>query len=279
MPVDPGNLLMLGKLGNIDVIGAPGCARSPRENGFDWILERLLASYPVTADDIIELGVGGLLMEIVSRPQPRAGKPEAGGPVAAVILAAGRSTRMGERFKLIERIGGQTLVERAVDAAIDAGIDDIVVVTGNRAADIAEALGERKVRYVHNPDYAEGLSTSLKAGIGALDGTCAGALVMLADMPGVDGALVTALREAHGSNPSRIVVPVFGGKRGNPVLWGARYFPALMTLQGDIGARHLISEHADAVVELPATGEAIFDDVDTPEALDAVRARIESGEG
>ena len=73
MPVDPGNLLLLGSLGGVPVIGAPGCARSPRENGFDWVLQRLLADIPVTSADIRRLGAGGLLMEIVSRPQPRLG--------------------------------------------------------------------------------------------------------------------------------------------------------------------------------------------------------------
>jgi molybdenum cofactor cytidylyltransferase len=73
MPVDPGNLLLIGSLGQKPVIGAPGCARSPKENGFDWVLQRLLADVPVTRADITALGVGGLLMEIVSRPQPRAG--------------------------------------------------------------------------------------------------------------------------------------------------------------------------------------------------------------
>jgi molybdenum cofactor cytidylyltransferase len=73
MPVDPGNLLLLGSRGDVPVIGAPGCARSPKENGFDWILHRMLAEIPVGRADIVALGVGGLLMEIVSRPQPRGG--------------------------------------------------------------------------------------------------------------------------------------------------------------------------------------------------------------
>jgi molybdenum cofactor cytidylyltransferase len=75
MPVDPGNLLLIGSLGGKPVMGAPGCARSPKVNGFDWVLQRLLADVPVTRSDIMALGVGGLLMEIVSRPQPRAGAP------------------------------------------------------------------------------------------------------------------------------------------------------------------------------------------------------------
>ncbi|GGK17809.1 molybdopterin-binding protein [Salinarimonas ramus] len=78
MPVDPGNLLLVGEIAGRPVIGAPGCARSPKENGFDWVLHRLLADVPVTRADIVRMGVGGLLMEIVSRPQPRSGEPSTG---------------------------------------------------------------------------------------------------------------------------------------------------------------------------------------------------------
>ena len=96
MPVDPGNLLMIGTAGGRPVLGAPGCARSPKENGFDWVLMRLLAGLPVPRQDITGLGVGGLLMEIVTRPQPREEPvPEKGRNIAAVVLAAGRSSRMG----------------------------------------------------------------------------------------------------------------------------------------------------------------------------------------
>src|SRR5207342_927648 len=119
MPVDPGNLLMIGTAGEHPVLGAPGCARSPKENGFDWVLMRLLAGLSVPREDITGMGVGGLLMEIVTRPQPRA-KPveEAGKRVAAVVLAAGRSTRMGAINKLIAQIGGKPLVRIAAEQAL-----------------------------------------------------------------------------------------------------------------------------------------------------------------
>src|SRR5580692_2435555 len=95
MPVDPGNLMMIGAAAGRPVIGAPGCARSPKENGFDWVLMRLLAGLPVPREDITGLGVGGLLMEIVTRPQPRKEPVPAGNAVAAIVLGAGRSSRMG----------------------------------------------------------------------------------------------------------------------------------------------------------------------------------------
>src|SRR5262249_13784747 len=95
MAGDPGNLFMIGESCGPPVLGAAGCARSPKENGFDWVLMRLLAGLPVAREDITGLGVGGLLMEIVTRPQPRDELLQAGRAIAAVVLAAGRSSRMG----------------------------------------------------------------------------------------------------------------------------------------------------------------------------------------
>ncbi len=116
MPVDPGNLLMLGALDGRPVLGAPGCARSPKENGFDWVLQRLAADIDVTPDDIRRMGVGGLLMEIISRPQPRDPDTTARPTVAAVVLAAGRGTRMGGA-KMTALLGGRPLVRYPHEAA------------------------------------------------------------------------------------------------------------------------------------------------------------------
>ena len=103
MPVDPGNLLLIGNAAGHPVLGAPGCARSPKENGFDWVLMRLLAGLPVPREDITGMGVGGLLMEIVTRPQPREEPLQPARNVAALVLAAGRSSRMGGPNKLLGR--------------------------------------------------------------------------------------------------------------------------------------------------------------------------------
>ncbi|HEX2255681.1 MAG TPA: molybdopterin-binding/glycosyltransferase family 2 protein [Afifellaceae bacterium] len=273
MPVDPGNLLLVGDLGGRPVIGAPGCARSPSENGFDWVLNRFLAGLEVTFEDITGMGVGGLLMDVVTRPQPR--EPVAAeGPVAAVILAAGRSRRMGGPNKLLATFAGEPLVRRMAEAALASRADPVIVVTGHMREAVEAALAGLGVRFVHNADYAEGLSASLRTGIAAVPEDRSGALVTLADMPGITPGILNALIDAFDPREDRaIVVPTAAGKRGNPVLWARAFFPELTRLTGDTGARHLIETHADAVHRLEV-GEAIAIDVDTPQALAAAGGEL-----
>jgi molybdenum cofactor cytidylyltransferase len=277
MPVDPGNLLMIGDADGRPVLGAPGCARSPKENGFDWVLMRLLAGLPVPREDITGLGVGGLLMEIVTRPQPRTEPvPEKGRAIAAVVLGAGRSSRMGGPNKLLAEIGGKPLVRIVVDAVLASRARPVVVVTGHQRDKVEAALAGLPVKFVHNPHFADGLGTSLKAGIAALPAEADGAIVCLGDMPQVDAVLIDRLIGAFDPDHGALVVlPTIDGKRGNPVVWSRRFFPDLMTVEGDVGARYLIGRYTEAVAEVPLTGTAALTDVDTPEALEAVRAELE----
>ena len=136
MPVDPGNLLLLGRAGRAAGAGpARAAARSPKLNGFDWVLERLAAGIEVTARDIMRMGVGGLLMEIPCRPQPRQEKEQAAAParprIGAVVLAGGQSRRMGERNKLLLEVNGRPMVRHVVEAALEAGLREVVIVTGH----------------------------------------------------------------------------------------------------------------------------------------------------
>jgi molybdenum cofactor cytidylyltransferase len=277
MPVDPGNLLLVGEIRGRPVLGAPGCARSPKENGFDWVLTRLLAGLNVTSDDITGMGVGGLLMEIVTRPHPRATeRPPRGRRTAAIMLAAGRSTRMGGANKLLATIAGKPLVRIAVEQALASRAEPVIVVTGHERGRVEAALSDLNVRLVHNPDYALGLSTSLKTGLGAVPDDVDSAIVCLGDMPQVTTALIDRLIATF--DPQRnalVVVPTIGGKRGNPVVWSRQFFPDLMRLDGDVGARHLIGANADVVAEVSFEDAGALIDVDTPEALVAVRADME----
>jgi molybdenum cofactor cytidylyltransferase len=285
MPVDPGNLLLTAKLDGKPVLGLPGCAKSPKYNGFDMVLERLAAGLPVGRAEIVRMGAGGLLAEIASRPQPRddsdgeeAG-PQAAPRVAVLVLAAGRSTRMGGPNKMLADAEGQPLVVHAVKAALASQAVEIVVVLGHMADEVRAAIdkavpGKSRLRFVTNPDFAEGLSTSVGTGIGALGKDIDAAVVQLGDMPGVGAPLLDRLMAAFSPVEGRtICVPTVGGKRGNPVLWARRFFPEMIKLSGDSGAKHLIGEHADLVCEVEMTGEAAVTDIDTPAALAAWRAR------
>ena len=275
MPVDPGNLMLLGHAKGMPVLGAPGCARSPKENGFDWVLMRLLAGLEVTRADVTGMGVGGLLMEIVTRPQPRV-LVEADGnrKVAVVILAAGRSTRMGGPNKLLAELNGKKLVRIVAEQALASKASSVIVVTGHQGVEVAAALKGLDVTFVTNSQFADGLATSVKAGVATVPASADGAIVCLGDMPLIDARLIDRLMEAFAPDRgSLIVVPVAGGRRGNPVLWSRRFFPELMALDGDIGARHLIAQHAEAVAEVEVEGKSAFLDIDTPEMLaDARRA-------
>jgi molybdenum cofactor cytidylyltransferase len=276
MPVDPGNLLLIGNAQGIPVLGAPGCARSPVENGFDWVLMRLLAGLKVTRADLTGMGVGGLLMEIVTRPQPRT-KPDIEGNrnVAAVILAAGRSTRMGGPNKLLAELGGKPLVQIVTEQALASKAKGVIVVTGHQAGEVEKALRGLKVTFVHNPDFAAGLASSVKTGIAAVPTGADGAVICLGDMPLIDSQLIDRLIEAFAPDRGQLIaLPVSDGRRGNPVLWARRFFNELMTLDGDIGARHLIAKHSEAVAEVPVEGHGAFLDIDTPQALaDAQQSR------
>src|SRR5579859_6110897 len=179
MPVDPGNLMLVGRIGAVPVLGLPGCARSPKMNGFDWVLQRLIADLPVGSRELAGFGVGGLLAEIPSRPLPRAAIDHATPSrprIAAIVLAAGQSRRMG-RNKLLIEIDGTALVERAVDAALASQASPVIVVLGHQADEITARLAGRPVVAVQNPDYAQGLSTSLKRGLAAVPADADGAVI------------------------------------------------------------------------------------------------------
>lgn len=269
MPVDPGNLLCLASLGAMPVIGLPGCARSPKHNGFDMMLERLVAGLAITSADIAMMGGGGLLAE-AERPQPRA--VTAAGPVGAVILAAGRSSRMGDEHKLLADWNGRPLVAHVADAIASAGLPPPIVVLGSRGDEVRAALQKRPAVFVTAADYAEGLSRSLRAGIAAVPAHWSAALVCLGDMPRIEPALLRALAAA----PGDVALPVWDGRRGNPVRWGRQHFPRLMALDGDVGGKAVLA-NAIMLSEVPAPSDAVVDDIDTPDALTRLRHRSLQG--
>ncbi len=196
--------------------------------------------------------------------------PADGPRIAALVLAAGRSTRMGAGNKLLACVRGVPLVQRAVAAAAASRAASVTVVSGFEAEKIEALVAGPRVAAVRNPDYAEGMSSSLRCGIRALPADSDGVVVLLADMPQIEAAHIDALIDAQAAHRDAIVVPVRAGRRGNPVLWPRRHFAALQTIAGDRGARELLAQHADEVVAVEMADDAIFADVDTPENLAAL---------
>ncbi len=263
MPVDPGNLLLLGTLGSSRVIGLPGCARAPARNGLDLVLERFAANVGVDSAAVVAMGPGGLLKKSASRRRTsRAPK------IAAVILAAGKSRRMGEKNKLLEEVGGASLVVNATRAAIASEATPVIVVTGHEPERVTAALEGLDVTTVHNARFDTGLSSSLQTGIEAVPPEHDGVILLLADMPAVDSDLVDRMLAAFDPIEGRaIVVATHHGTRGNPVLFARSYFPDIQRVTGDTGARHVVDRNEEMVCEIECLTDAPLVDLDTPEEL------------
>ena len=286
MPVDPGNLICLGRLAGKPAMVLPGCARSPKLNGIDWVLSRLFAGLEVDGPAIARMGVGGLLKDVVHRPLPRAKAaaprltpPRPSSPtIAAIILAAGQSSRMAPDHKLLATSqDGRAMIARTVDNLLSTPLRPLIVVTGHRAPEIAEALADRLFQRVDAPDWQQGLSASLRAGLAALPPTARAALICLGDMPLVTARVVARLIEAYDPDEGRLIVaPSHGGTIGNPILWDRRFFPEMMHLTGDRGARTLLDRHAEHLTIIPMDDDAVLQDIDTPEQLRQTLARWET---
>ncbi len=272
MPVDPGNLLVLGRIGQVPVVGLPGCAGSPQLNGLDWVLERLVADQEISSQDFAAMGRGGLLKETPDRPQPRRpspapSEPSSGAARGAVLLAAGRSERMGKENKLLCRIDGVPLVHRALHSLKGAKIGHIVVVLGHQAAAVRKILDEDDLAFVENPDYEDGLAGSLACGLKALSGVAAVA-VMLGDMPQVRPETIDLLfKTINAADGILVALPTWRGKRGNPVVWHRALFEPMIELDGDQGARSLLKRYSAFVAEVPVDDPGVCLDVDTEDAL------------
>ena len=279
MPVDPGNLLVLGQVNDVPVIGAPGCARSPKENGFDWVLARILAGDVPSSEAIMKMGVGGLLMEIPSRPQPRNKPPKSKPdtlPIDILVLAAGRASRMlnpdavgagTSPHKLLAEFDGEPLIRRSVSTALQAGGRDTHVIVGYRADEMRSALEGLDVDIIDNHDFDDGMASSLQRGVAALSAGAAGVLILLADMPAIGSddlrKMLHAFAEAGGGC---VVRAVSGGVRGNPVILPRETFDAVAALEGDVGARHIVAASGLPIIDVDI-GDAALLDVDTQEAV------------
>lgn len=185
--------------------------------------------------------------------------------VAAIILAAGRGTRFGDELKLLAQIGGKALVRYAAEAAVGSIVDPVIVVTGYCPNEVEAALHGLPVQILYNALFAQGLSTSLKAGFSALPPTTRAAVILLGDMPFVKANLIDALvAEWRERGEPAALVPTLDGRRGNPVVLSRDLQAVIEDLSGDVGAGPLLRERSD-VLEWPTTDPAVAQDIDTRE--------------
>ncbi|NOR61145.1 MAG: NTP transferase domain-containing protein [Rhodobacteraceae bacterium] len=273
IPVDPGNLLFVGRHNGRNVLGLPGCARSLALNGADWVLERLICGIKVDEAMLAGMGVGGLLKEIPTRPQPRQNAGETKGKVAIILLAAGQSRRMRGRDKLLETVGEGTMIEHAAQMALASKADTVFVALPPEADARKARLAGLAVRPIKAPDYGEGMGGSLRNAMTHIGSEYSAVIVALADMPEVTPAHFDALIKAYNPTNNQEICRAQSedGTQGHPVLFGRRFFEALADSQGDSGGRAVIRSSKDYVLDVKTDGNGACLDLDTPEAWAAWR--------
>jgi len=211
----------------------------------------------------------------IARPSEGSFEEEAAHRVGAVVLAAGLSSRMAPASKLLMNLGDRPLIRHVVQTAIDTGLDPVTVVVGHDRDAIRGAVEGLPLRIVDNDDYQEGMASSIRAGVRAIAAEVDAAVFLLGDMPLVAPRHLGPLLAAFAAEPDRgICIPTYWSKRGNPVLWSARYFPHLLELRGDQGARVLLREFDAEIIEVEMPDDGVLVDVDTKTALETVLSRL-----
>ncbi len=194
--------------------------------------------------------------------------------IGGVVLAAGLGSRMNGENKMTADLNGKPLVRHAVEAAFKGGLSPVIVVTGHEPDMVAAACKGLDVVFAHNPDYAGGLSGSVKRGIAALPPSARGAMILLGDMPDISPHLITRLTASFDPAQRRaIMVATSNGKQGHPVLWSREFFPELAELSGDAGAKEVMARHASVIARIEAGDGTPLADIDTPDALKARAAK------
>jgi molybdenum cofactor cytidylyltransferase len=184
--------------------------------------------------------------------------------LSAILLAAGESQRMGE-LKQLMPLGKGTIIEQAIDNLLASAVDEVIVVLGHKAEEIKRVIAARQVKITVNPDYREGMSTSIIAGLKLADPNAEAVMLALGDQPLVDSQTINRLIDEFHKSGKGIALPTYNGKRGNPVIFAIRYKPELLELKGDIGGRDIVKRHPQDVLEVAVDSESVISDIDTRE--------------
>jgi molybdenum cofactor cytidylyltransferase len=182
--------------------------------------------------------------------------------ISAIILAAGESKRMGEPKQLMP-FGQSTILEKAIDNLLSSAVNEIIVVLGYKAEEVLKTIATKPVKIAINPDYKQGMSTSIIAGLSLIARQAQAVMLALGDQPLVDSQTINQLIEEFYNHDKGIVVPTYHGKRGHPVIFAIKYKQKLLGLTGDIGGREVIKDHPDDILEVAVDSESVISDIDT----------------
>jgi molybdenum cofactor cytidylyltransferase len=193
--------------------------------------------------------------------------------ISAIVLAAGTASRMGKPKQLL-KVGTTTLLGAVLDKVTGSNADEVILVLGSSASRIIRKTAARRSKVVLNKDFLKGMSTSLKAGLGALSPESDAVLVVLADQPLLSENTLNSMIQSYNATRSPIIAPKYHGKRGNPILFDRSLFPELLALTGDRGAKEVVERHPDLLLEVPVEDEGVVLDIDTREDYNKVRGKL-----
>ena len=182
--------------------------------------------------------------------------------LSAILLAAGGSKRMGEPKQLMP-LGSSTMVEQAIDNLLNSAVNEVIVVLGYKAEEIIKSLAAKPVKFAINPNYQQGMSTSIIAGLNLVDRQAQAVMLALGDQPLVDSQTINRLIDEFYNHDKGIAVPTYQGRRGHPIIFAIKYKQKLLELEGDIGGRQIIQYHPDDILEVAVDAESVITDIDT----------------
>jgi len=182
--------------------------------------------------------------------------------VAAVVLAAGESKRMGKPKQLMP-FGSRTIVEQTIDNLLSSRVGEVIVVVGYKAHEVIKTIASRPVKIAINPAYRQGMSTSLIAGLNLVDDRTRAVMLVLGDQPFIEGRTIDKLIREFYNHDKGIAIPVCQGRRGHPIIFAVKYKQELLGLKGDVGGKQIINQHPDDILEVAVDSESVNIDIDT----------------
>ena len=182
--------------------------------------------------------------------------------ISAILLAAGESKRMG-KLKQLMPFGQSTVVEQAIDNLLNSAVDETIVVLGYRAEEVIKTIAAKPVRLVVNPDYKQGMGTSIITGLNLVDSRTQAVMLILGDQPLINRQTINRLIDVFYNHDKGIVIPTYQGKRGHPIIFAIKYRGQLLGLKGDIGGRQIVKDHPGDILEVTVDSESIVTDIDT----------------